>query len=269
MLNKIKSTALFLKEKHGFEADTAIILGTGLGGLVNEIEIEKTIAYDEIPDFPVSTVEGHAGRLIKGKVNGKTILAMQGRFHYYEGYSMDEVTFYVRVISLLGIKKLIISNATGSVNPNIDTGDIVLIKDHINLQPVNPLRGLNDPRLGNRFPAMDKVYDAVLLSKTTAIAQREGYNFHTGVYVGLQGPSLETAAEYKYLGIIGGDVVGMSTVPEVIVAAQCELAVLCISVCTNNPFNGNIATTIEEVLEVAHRTGEKIRVLIKTLLKEN
>lgn len=266
LYEKVEAAASYLQSCLDVIPEYAIVAGTGLSGLSDDIEDGTEILYKDIPHFPKPTVEGHEGKMIAGTISGKNVIVMKGRFHYYEGYSMDEVTFYVRVLKLLAVPKLIISNATGSLNPNIDSGDIVLIKDHINLQPVNPLRGLSDPRLGNRFPAMDMVYDKALLEKAESIAIAKGYSFHTGVYVGLQGPSLETAAEYQYMGKIGGDVVGMSTVPEVIVAAQCELQVLCISVCTNNPFKGSIATTIEEVLEVAELTGAKVRELVKVLL---
>lgn len=267
LYEKVDAATAFLQNILKVIPSFAIVAGTGLSGLSDDVENPIEIPYDDIPYFPKPTVEGHVGKMIVGKIKGKDVLVMKGRFHYYEGYSMDEVTFYVRVMKMLGVPNLIISNATGSLNPNIDAGDIVLIQDHINLQPVNPLRGLNDPRLGNRFPAMDKVYDKGLLEQAIAIATNQGFSFHKGVYVGLQGPSLETAAEYRYMGRIGGDVVGMSTVPEVIVAAQCELKVLCISVCTNNPFEGSIATSIEEVLEVANETGEKVRMLINELLE--
>ncbi|MGK0388448.1 MAG: purine-nucleoside phosphorylase [Maribacter sp.] len=264
---KVKAAADFLQKQLNIIPEYAIIAGTGLSGLADDVVESAEILYNMIPYFPQSTVEGHESKMIFGQIKGRNVVVLKGRFHYYEGYSMDEVTFYVRVLSMLGVKKMIISNATGSLNENIDAGDIVLIHDHINLQPVNPLRGLNDPRLGNRFPTMDRVYDKKLLSKAASIAKSKNYSYHKGVYVGLQGPSLETAAEYKYMSRIGGDVVGMSTTPEIIVAAQCELSVLCISVCTNNPFKGSIATTIEEVIEVAHHTGEKVRDIICTLLE--
>lgn len=266
LYTKVKTATDFLQKQINIIPEYAIVAGTGLSGLADDLVESTEVNYDSIPYFPQSTVAGHENKMLFGKIKEKDVVVLKGRFHYYEGYSMEEVTFYVRVLSMLGVKKLIISNATGSLNENIDAGDIVLVHDHINLQPVNPLRGLNDPRLGNRFPAMDKVYNKELLKKAITITRSKNYNFHEGVYVGLQGPSLETAAEYKYMGKIGGDVVGMSTVPEIIVAAQCELAVLCISVCTNNPFKGSIATTIEEVLEVANHTGEKVRDIICTLL---
>jgi purine-nucleoside phosphorylase len=267
LYTKVKAAADFLQKQLKIIPEYAIVAGTGLSGLADDVVKNTEIHYNSIPHFPQATVAGHENKMIFGQIKGKDVVVLKGRFHYYEGYSMDEVTFYVRVLSMLGVKRLIISNATGSLNENIDSGDIVLIHDHINLQPVNPLRGLNDARLGNRFPAMDKVYDKELLEKAASITQAKNYTYHKGVYVGLQGPSLETAAEYKYMGKIGGDVVGMSTVPEIIVAAQCELSVLCISVCTNNPFKGSIATTIEEVIEVANRTGEKVRDIICTLLE--
>ncbi len=244
----------------------AVIAGTGLSGLATDLEEPIEISYDNIPYFPQPTVEGHVGKMVIGRMGTSHVLILRGRFHYYEGYSMQEVTFPVRVLKALGIHKLIITNATGALNPNYQTGDIVFIEDHINLFPENPLRGLNDDRLGLRFPALSEVYDKTMLSEAIRLAKESGIRFHQGIYVGLQGPSLETPAEYRYLGKIGGDVVGMSTVPEIIVAAQCELQVLCISVCTNNPFQDGAKTTIEEVLEVANKTGEKIKGLIQQLV---
>ena len=192
---------------------------------------------------------------------------MSGRFHYYEGYSMKQVTFPIRVLKFLGIERLFISNISGSTNAHIFAGDLVFIRDHINLQPENPLRGANDERLGPRFPEMLNTYDRALNQKAIAIATKKGFRAHEGVYVALAGPNLETPAEYVFMHRIGADVIGMSTVPEIIVAAQCELSVLCMSVCTNNPFKGSIATTIEEVIEVANRTGEKVRDIICELLE--
>lgn len=269
LYQKVKEASFFLQGKLKEIPEYAIVAGTGLSDLSNDVENIQEINYSDIPNFPKPTVEGHVGKMIFGQISGKGVVVLKGRFHYYEGYDMTEVTFYVRVLKMLGIQKLIISNASGSLNPDIDPGHMIFIKDHINMQPEHPLRGINDPRLGNRFPAMDKVYDNELRLRAENIARQENYPFHTGVYVGLQGPSLETAAEYSFFGKMGGDVVGMSTVPEIIVAAQCELSVLCISLCTNNPFNGEVATSIEEVMEVANATGYKIRHLIKCLLKED
>ena len=256
MLNKIKNTALFLKEKHGFEADTAIILGTGLGGLVKEIDIEKTIAYDEIPDFPVSTVEGHAGRLIKGKLNGKTILAMQGRFHYYEGYSMTEVTFPVRVFHFLGVKNLIVSNASGGLNPAFKVGDIMVLNDHINHFPDHPLRGRNLAELGPRFPDMSETYDKGLIKSAFALAQNLNIDLKQGVYVGTSGPTFETPAEYKYFRMMGADAVGMSTVPEIIVARHMGLRCFAISIITDSGVPGEIVEISHEEVQLVAAAAE-------------
>jgi purine-nucleoside phosphorylase len=218
MLEKIKETAAFLKQKIDRNGRVGIILGTGLGGLVKEIEIKKTIPYGEIPNFPVSTVEGHEGRLIFGTIRGTEIVAMQGRFHYYEGYSMKEVTFPVRVMKAIGIDHLIASNASGGLNPDFKVGDIMIITDHINMFGDNPLMGKNHNELGPRFPDMSQPYSKKLTKKALEIAQKHGIPLKSGVYVGTSGPTFETPAEYKYFRIIGGDTVGMSTVPEVIVA---------------------------------------------------
>lgn len=267
LYKKILSATSFLKKKIKNIPDFAIVAGTGLSGISDDIVVTDYIPYAEIPFFPQPTVVGHEGMMVVGMLGGKCVLALKGRFHYYEGYSMEEVTFYVRVLYLLGVKKLIISNASGAVNPKINAGDIVLIRDHINMLPENPLRGIHDKRWGKRFPAMDKVYDKTLLALATQIAHAEKLDFHTGVYVALQGPNLETQAEYKYLGFIGGDVVGMSTVPEVIVAAQCEIQVLCISLCTNNPFQESIATDIEEIISIGKQQEIKIRRLVKRVIE--
>lgn len=267
LYQKVRDAATYLQKRLNTIPRYAIVAGTGLSSLSNDVQDSFEINYADIPYFPKPTVEGHEGKMIFGEISNKEIVVLKGRFHYYEGCNMEEVTFYIRVLKMLGIEKLIISNASGSLQANIDAGHIVFINDHINMQPINPLRGINDERLGLRFPAMDKVYDKTMLDRMVSIAKKEKYDFHVGVYVGLQGPSLETPAEYGFFGKMGGDVVGMSTVPEVIVAAQCELPVLCISLCTNNPFKGEVATSIEEVMEVANATGHKIRLLIQRFLE--
>ncbi|MCF6358020.1 MAG: purine-nucleoside phosphorylase, partial [Draconibacterium sp.] len=214
MLEKIKATANFIKERIKATSEIGIILGTGLGGLVDEIEIIDSIPFNEIPNFPVSTVEGHAGRLIYGRLGNKEILAMQGRFHYYEGYSMPEVTFPVRVLKFVGVTNLFVSNASGGLNPDFKVGDIMVITDHINFFPEHPLRGKNIAELGERFPDMSKCYDKRLRHKAKLIALEHNLNIKEGVYVGVSGPTYETPAEYKMFRILGADVVGMSTVPE-------------------------------------------------------
>lgn len=233
MLDVIRETADFIKEKVGKMPDTAIILGTGLGDLVNQIEISNELDYHDIPNFPVSTVEGHSGKLIFGNLGGKYIMAMQGRFHYYEGYDMKQVTFPVRVMRELGVKTLFVSNASGGMNREFVVGDVMVITDHINLFPENPLRGKNYSELGPRFPAMTEPYSERLIKMADDIAAADGIRLMHGVYVGTTGPTFETPAEYEYFRIIGGDAVGMSTVPEVIVAKHAGMEVFGVSVITD------------------------------------
>jgi purine-nucleoside phosphorylase len=232
-LDKIKETAAFIKEQVGEMPNTAVILGTGLGDLVNHIEISKELDYHNIPNFPVSTVEGHSGKLIFGNLGGKYIMAMQGRFHYYEGYDMKEVTFPVRVMRQLGVETLFVSNAAGGMNKEFKVGDVMVITDHINLFPENPLRGKNYEELGPRFPAMTEAYNLGLIKMADDIAREENIRLMHGVYVGTPGPTFETPAEYEYFRVIGGDAVGMSTVPEVIVANHAGMRVFGVSVITD------------------------------------
>ncbi len=232
---------------------TAIILGTGLGQLASEIVESYEFPYTEIPHFPVSTVEGHAGKLIFGKLGGLDILAMQGRFHYYEGYSMQEVTFPVRVMYELGIETLFVSNAAGGMNPEMKIGDLMVITDHINLFPEHPLRGKNVPT-GPRFPDMHEPYDHALIAKADAIAKEKGIRLLHGVYVGVQGPTFETPAEYRMFRTIGGDAIGMSTVPEVIVAHHCGIKTFGMSIITDlGGFDVPVAVSHEEVQEAANK----------------
>ena len=233
MLQTIKETAQFIRAKVSDMPKTAIILGTGLGELVSHIEITEEIPYSEIPNFPVSTVEGHSGKLIFGKLGNKRVMAMQGRFHFYEGYDMKQVTFPVRVMKELGISTLFVSNAAGGMNPDFKIGDIMIINDHINLFPENPLRGKNYNELGPRFPEMSEPYSQRLIADALKVADEAGIKVHQGVYVGTQGPTFETPAEYRYFRRIGGDAVGMSTVPEVIVARHAGIEVFAISVITD------------------------------------
>jgi len=267
LYQKVREAAIFLQKKINKIPDFAIVAGTGLSSLSEEVEEAFELKYADIPHFPKPSVEGHDGKMIFGKISGKDVVVLRGRFHYYEGFNMSEVTFYVRVLSMLGIEQMIISNASGALQENIEAGDIVFVEDHINMQPENPLRGISDSRLGLRFPPMDKIYDKKMLGLAEDIARHENYRYHSGVYVGLQGPSLETPAEYHFYGKMGGHVVGMSTVPEVIVAAQCQMKVLCISLCTNNPFVGEAATSIKEVMAVAEIAGGKIRKVIRVFLE--
>jgi purine-nucleoside phosphorylase len=267
MLEKIKATATFINEKIKRPIDAGIILGSGLGGLVREIEIELEIPYSEIPDFPVSTVEGHSGKLIIGKLAGKTVLAMQGRFHYYEGYSMKEVTFPVRVMKLMGINTLFVSNASGGLNPTYQVGDVVIISDHINFFPEHPLRGKNMNELGTRFPDMSKTYDAHLRNKAKAIALKNSIAIKEGVYVGVSGPTFETPAEYLMFRHLGADIVGMSTVPEVIVARHMEMTVFGISIVTDSGVPGQIVEiSHEEVQEVAMKAEPNMTLILKELI---
>ena len=233
MLDVIRETAAFIREAVGETPDTAVILGTGLGDLVNQIEISKELDYHNIPNFPVSTVEGHSGKLIFGKLAGKYIMAMQGRFHYYEGYDMKQVTFPVRVMKELGVKTLFVSNAAGGMNKEFRVGDVMVITDHINLYPENPLRGKNYEELGPRFPAMTEAYSHRLVKMADDIAAADDIRLMHGVYVGTPGPTFETPAEYEYFRVIGGDAVGMSTVPEVIVANHAGMEVFGVSVITD------------------------------------
>lgn len=233
MLDTIRQTAEYIRSKVGEMPDTAVILGTGLGDLVNHIEISATLDYHEIPNMPVSTVEGHSGKLIFGRLGGRYIMAMQGRFHYYEGYDMKQVTFPVRVMKALGVKTLFVSNASGGMNKEFRVGDIMVITDHINLFPENPLRGRNYEELGPRFPAMTEAYSHRLVALADKIAEEQKIRLMHGVYVSTPGPTFETPAEYEYFRVIGGDCVGMSTVPEVIVANHAGMEVFGVSVITD------------------------------------
>lgn len=233
MIEKIKQTADFIRKEVGKTPEIAIILGTGLGQVTELMEISKEIDYKSIPNFPVSTVEGHSGKLIFGNLGGKYVMAMSGRFHYYEGYDMKQVTFPVRVMKELGVETLIVSNAAGGMNKEFKVGDVMVITDHINLFPENPLRGKNDNNLGPRFPAMTEAYSEKYIELADKVAAENNLRLMHGVYVGTTGPTFETRAEYEYFRIIGGDAVGMSTVPEVIVANHAGMKVFGISVITD------------------------------------
>ena len=268
LFDRIQETAAFISSKITSNPKVGIILGSGLGGLVDTIAIDVEIEYSIIPNFPVSTVKGHGGKLVFGKMNGCDVLLMAGRFHYYEGYSMEEVTFPVRVMKALGINILIVSNASGGTNPSFNIGDLMIIKDHINLFPEHPLRGHNDERLGTRFPDMSQAYDHELMSIAKEIAAEQGINVRTGIYIGLQGPSFETPSEYKMLHTIGGDAVGMSTVPEVIVARHGGMRVFAISVITDlGVTDVPVVITHDEVLEAANAAAPKMAALVAGLVK--
>ena len=268
LYDQIQETVNFLKSKTDFQPQFGIILGTGLGDLIKDMEIVFEIPYAEIPHFPVSTVESHEGKLIFGNINKVPVVAMSGRFHYYEGYSMKQVTFPVRVLKFLGIERLLISNVSGSVNAAFEAGDVVFVRDHINLHAENPLRGENDKRLGPRFPDMLHAYDRELNALGIVTAKKHGLNAYEGVYLGLQGPNLETPAEYRFANIIGADVIGMSTVPEVIVARHMSLPILVISLVSNKcfPIEEIKVTTIASVIEMANATTPRMCGMVKDLL---
>lgn len=269
MLDKILETAEYISTKTNFKPELGIILGTGLGGLVKEITPEHVLPYETIPGFPLSTVEGHNGKLILGTLSGKKVVAMQGRFHYYEGYDMQQVTFPVRVMKFLGIRALFLSNACGGVNPDFDNGDLMIITDHINLFPTNPLIGKNDTRLGIRFPDMSEAYDKRMIEMARNIGKENHITLQEGVYAGLTGPCLETPAEYKYIRIIGADVVGMSTVPEVIAARHMEIPCFGISIITDMGVEGRIVkVTHEEIQRVAEKAEPNMTFIIKEMAKQ-
>ena len=268
MWSEVQETVSFIKEKTNFNPEYGVILGSGLGNFTDDIKIEFSLPYSEIPNFPVSTVQGHKGALVFGTVGSKKVVAMQGRFHYYEGYSMKEVTFPVRVMKYLGVSKLIVSNASGGVNSNYKVGSIVLIKDHINMMPEHPLRGKNDERFGPRFVNMSEPYSRKMIAKVKEIANELNIEVHDGIYLGLQGPTFETLAEYKMVKNIGADCVGMSTVPEVIVARHMELETFGLSVITDMGDEENIEdVNHSEVLKAAQKAEPDVRILIKELIK--
>ena len=264
MLERIQETAAFLKGKMHTHPETAIILGSGLGKLVDEITDKYEINYTDIPHFPVSTVEGHSGKLIFGKLGDKDIMAMQGRFHFYEGYLMKEVTFPVRVMRELGIKTLFVSNAAGGMNPDFEIGDLMIITDHINFFPEHPLRGKNI-EYGPRFPDMSEAYNKELIRKANEIAAEKGIKVQHGIYIGTQGPTYETPAEYKMFRILGADAVGMSTVPEVIVANHCGIRVFGISVITDLGVEGKI---VEVTHEDVQKAADQAQPLMTTIMRE-
>ena len=268
MFETIKEVALFLQGKGITSPDTGIVLGTGLGKLVNEIEIEVALDYAEIPHFPVSTVESHHGKLIYGNLLGHKVLAMQGRFHIYEGYSLQQVTLPIRVMKLLGVKWLLLSNAAGAINKTYGKGDLMLLDDHINLLPANPLTGKNIDELGPRFPDMSCPYSPQLNRQMEAVAKSLDITLHKGVYAVVAGPNLETRAEYRYLGMIGADVVGMSTVPEVIVANHMGLPCAAVSVVTDlcDPDN-LVPARLEDILETAAKAEIQLIRLFKNVIR--
>lgn len=272
MLEQIKNTASFIRDRvaqaagGAFEPEVGIILGTGLGGLVGSIDVKAAVDYHDIPDFPVSTVEGHSGRLIFGMLGGRRVVAMQGRFHYYEGYTPWQVVFPVRVMKFLGIKTLFVSNASGGINPSFRVGDVMIITDHINLIP-NPLVGRNIAELGPRFPDMHNCYDAGLRAAATRIAEAEGIKLQYGVYVGGTGPTFETQAEYKYFKAIGGDAAGMSTTPEVIAARHMGIPVFGASIITNVGVSDEVGDH-EDVQKQGAKAEKKMTLLFTEIIKQ-
>jgi len=269
-LKQYKETIDFIKSKVNFEAKYGIILGTGLSEMVDHIEIEYSLDYSDIPNFPISTVETHSGKLIFGKLAGKNIVAMQGRFHFYEGYTMQQVTFGVRIMKLLGIESLYISNVSGGLNSGYEIGDLMIIADHINLLPDNPLRGKNIDEFGPRFPDMLHAYSPTLIYQAEALAKENNIRIHKGVYVAVPGPNLETPAEYKFLHTIGADAVGMSTIPEVIVARHMNIPVFGISIITDLGVVGKIRKIeIPEIIRVANEAQPKMSLLIEQLINNN
>ena len=268
MWEKIQETVNYIKEKTNFNPEYGIILGSGLGSFTDDVEIQFTLPYSEIPNFPVSTVEGHKGALVFGTIDDKKVVAMQGRFHYYEGYDMKQVTFPVRIMKYLGVDKIVVSNASGGVNTNYKVGSIVVINDHINFFPEHPLRGKNDERFGPRFLNMSEPYKKEMIVKVKEIAEKLSIEIFDGVYLGLQGPTFETLSEYKMVKILGADCVGMSTVPEVIVARHMEIDVLGISVITDIGDENNIdEVNHQEVLKAAQKAEPSVRLLIKEFIK--
>lgn len=267
MMKKVQEAVDFIRKKTDFKPDYGVILGTGLGALADEIEVANEIDYKDIPHFPLSTIEFHSGKLIFGHLKGIPIVTMKGRFHFYEGYNMKEVTFPVRVLKILGIKKLFVSNAAGSLNPEYALSDLMIINDHINLQTENPLVGENIDELGDRFTDMSEPYDRQLIKKGLTIAKQNNIRAHEGVYVSVTGPNLETIAEYKYLRIIGADAVGMSTVPEVLVARHMNLPVFAISVITDYGVPGKIEKiNIEKIIGAAMKAEPGMTKIIKELI---
>jgi purine-nucleoside phosphorylase len=267
MLEIIKETVSFIKKKTKLQPEVAIILGTGLGGFIEDMDIKKSLNYSDIPNFPVSTAPGHQGKLIFGILGGKTVMAMQGRFHYYEGYTMDQITFPVRVMKFMGIKYLFVSNASGGMNPDFEIGDIMIQNDHINLLP-NPLIGKHYPEFGDRFPDMSEPYNKQLIRLALKIAKDNNIKVQQGCYVAVTGPTLETPKEYEYYRVIGGDAVGMSTVPEVIVAHQMGIPCFAVSIITDLGVPGKIKEiTIEDVQKAAAKAAPRMALIMEKLIE--
>lgn len=270
ILQQIQETVDYIKNRVEFDPEFGVILGTGLGGLVEHISIEREIPYKEIPHFPISTVESHYGKLLFGTLEGRKVIAMQGRFHFYEGYTMKQVVFPVRVMKWLGIRRLFVSNAAGSLQTDIEAGHLMVVRDHINLQPESPFRGTHEPKLGPRFPDPLHTYDQKMVARALQIAAQESIQCHKGVYVSVPGPQLETPAEYDFLHRIGGDAVGMSTVPEALAACQMGVPVFAVSVITDKgyPPEEVKGVTVEEVIAVAAEAEPRMTRLLRRLIAE-
>lgn len=268
LYDQIQEAVSAIRRHSDFQPRTGIILGTGLGHLVNDVAVEAEIPYQALPHFAASTVQSHQGKLVLGRLDGHPVVVMAGRFHYYEGWTMQQVTFPVRVLKFLGIERLILTNASGGVNPHFRGGDIVVVRDHINLLPENPLRGENDERLGPRFPDMSKPYDAGLRARALAAAQKHGIRAFEGVYSALQGPNLETPAEYTMLRHLGSDCTGMSSIPEVLVARHMNLPVLMLSMVTNVAYPPGVIkeTSVEDVIAIAATAEPQLSLLVRELL---
>ncbi len=267
LIKQLEETTAYIKSQYAATPTAGIVLGSGLGNLVHEIKVEKEIAYEDIPHFPVSTVEGHSGKLLFGELNGKKVVVMAGRFHYYEGYTPQQIVFPVRVMKMLGVQTLFLSNAAGAVNPNFKVGDLMIITDHISFFTPNPLVGKNEKELGTRFPDMTEPYSKTLIAKAKKIAKAEGFEVKEGVYVSVTGPTFETKAEYYFVKAMGADVVGMSTVQEVIAACHCGLKVFALSVVTDLGIrDDDNVITHEEVLHAAKEAEPKMTALFKGLV---
>jgi purine-nucleoside phosphorylase len=268
-LDQIADAKEYIERNSDIKPKIGIILGTGLGGLAAEIEVETTLSYKDIPHFPLSTVETHEGKMLLGMLGGKSVIAMQGRFHYYEGYSMKQITFPVRVMAKLGVQILLISNACGGMNPRYRRGDLMIIEDHINLLGDNPLIGPNLDEFGPRFPDMSEPWSKKLIGLAEQIAKEKDINYQKGVFVAVSGPNLETRAEYRFLHLIGADCVGMSTVPENIVAIHCGMKVLGISVITDECFPDTLKpVNIQEIIETANSAEPKLTLIMKEVIKQ-
>lgn len=267
LMNQLNETVTYIKSKVTPEATTGIILGSGLGNLAKVIKTDVALPYTDIPHFPVSTVKGHGGKLIFGELGGKKVIVMSGRFHFYEGYSAQQVVYPVRVMKMLGVETLLLSNAAGAVNPNYKVGDLMIINDHISFFTVNPLMGKNEEALGTRFPDMSEPYSKEIIAKAKAIAAANNIHVHEGVYTAVTGPTFETHAEYRLIKVIGSDVVGMSTVQETIAAIHCGLKVFAVSVVTDLGIReDNNVITHEEVLQAAKEAEPKLTLIFKELV---